>query len=290
MSLFQRAARRPGRLRNLYPRRLATTAESTGLSSLTEEQAEIQDLARRFTREHIIPVAEEYDRTMEYPWPVIKAAHQVGLLNAHIPEAVSFNVDRDILPARGSHILQPPDSTAGQDSAYSKLAYGCSGIQTAIQANSLAEAPVIIAGSEETKKKYLGRMTEEPLVAGYCVTDTVTGPNGTAKTRAEKKGDKWILDGSGVWITNGSHANWFFVLATSKRFAMPRSSMTAFVVDVNTPGIFFGKKEITMGQRCSDTRMLIFDNIEVPEEVQTKRLPLMHIEALLTKSPSYRMS
>lgn len=125
---------------------------------------------------------------------------------------------------------------------------------------------MIIAGSEETKKKYLGRMTEEPLVAGYCVTDTVTGPNGTAKTRAEKKGDKWILDGSGVWITNGSHANWFFVLATSKRFAMPRSSMTAFVVDANTPGIFFGKKEITMGQRCSDTRMLIFDNIEVPEE------------------------
>ncbi|KAG8939202.1 hypothetical protein FRC00_014101, partial [Tulasnella sp. 408] len=110
-------------------------------------------LARKFTREHIVPVAAEYDRTMEYPWPVIKAAHEVGLLNTHIPEAYGG-------PGLGLFECALISE---------ELAYGCTGIQTAIEANGLAEAPVIVAGSEETKKKYLGRMTEEPLVAAYCV-------------------------------------------------------------------------------------------------------------------------
>ncbi|KIO18688.1 hypothetical protein M407DRAFT_156240 [Tulasnella calospora MUT 4182] len=252
MSLFQRAVRHPCRLRNLYVRRLATTAESTGLSfSLTEEQAGIQDLARKFSREHIVPVAAEYDRTMEYPWPVIKAAHQVGLLNTHIPEAYGG-------PGLGLFECALISE---------ELAYGCTGIQTAIEANGLAEAPVIVAGSEETKKKYLGRMTEEPLVAAYCVTEPGAGSDVAAiKTRAEKKGDKWILNGSKMWITNSGHANWFFVLAKSDPSAKAHGSMTGFVVDANTPGIIVGKKEINMGQRCSDTRMVTFENVEVPEE------------------------
>ncbi|KAG8959593.1 hypothetical protein FRC00_001423, partial [Tulasnella sp. 408] len=229
-----------------------------------------QHLARKFTREHIVPVAAEYDRTMEYPWPVIKAAHEVGLLNTHIPEAYGG-------PGLGLFECALISE---------ELAYGCTGIQTAIEANGLAEAPVIVAGSEETKKKYLGRMTEEPLVAAYCVTEPSAGSDVAAiKTRAEKKGDKWILNGSKMCrglqltslsrITNSGHANWFFVLAKSDPTAKAHSSMTGFVVDANTPGIIVGKKEINMGQRCSDTRMVTFEHVEVPEEAFDITRPLV---------------
>jgi acyl-CoA dehydrogenase len=86
------------------------------------------------------------------------------------------------------------------------------------------------------------------------------------KTTARKEGDKWVINGSKCWITNGGKANWYFVLAKSDATAKPHKSMTGFVVDANTPGISIGKKEINMGQRCSDTRMITFDNVVVPEE------------------------
>lgn len=86
------------------------------------------------------------------------------------------------------------------------------------------------------------------------------------QTSARKEGDKWVLNGSKCWITNGGKANWYFVLAKSDASAKPHKSMTGFVVEANTPGISIGKKEINMGQRCSDTRMITFDNVVVPEE------------------------
>lgn len=90
-----------------------------------------------------------------------------------------------------------------------EIAYGCTGVGTALEGNNLAEAPVILAGNEAQKKKYLGRMCEEPLQAGYCVTEPQAGSDvAGAQTRAEKKGDKYILNGQKMWITNGGVANW----------------------------------------------------------------------------------
>jgi acyl-CoA dehydrogenase len=115
---------------------------------------------------------------MEYPWEIIKSAHSAGLLNTHIPEKYGG-------PALG--LLEC--SLISEE-----LAYGCSGIQTAIEANGLAEAPLLVSGSEHIKQKYLGRMTEEPLVASYCVTEPGAGSDvANITTRAEKKGDKWII-------------------------------------------------------------------------------------------------
>lgn len=188
---------------------------------------------------------------MEYPWEVIKKAHEVGLLNTHIPEEFG---------GPGLGLLEC--SLISEE-----LAYGCSGIQTAIEANGLAEAPVLVAGNKEQKAKYLGRMTEEPLVASYCVTEPGAGSDVAGiSTRAEKKGDKWVINGNKMWITNGGHANWYFVLAKTDPSAKPTSSMSGFIVDGDSPGIVKGKKEINMGQRCSDTRMITFENVEVPEE------------------------
>lgn len=174
------------------------TRRYSGVSfGLSEEQRGVQELATRFAREEIVPVAAEYDRTMvsdagatrteqeAYPWPILKKAHKVGLLNTHIPEEY------------GGPGLGLLDCALISES----LAYGCSGIQTAMEANGLAEAPLIVAASDETKRKYLGRMTEEPLMASYCVTEPGAGSDVAGiKTKAVKQGDRWILNGTKMWM------------------------------------------------------------------------------------------
>lgn len=235
-------------------RNFASEAAASGLGpsfKLSEDQEAYQELARRFTAENIIPAARHHDETMEYPWQIIKDAHAAGLVNTHIPEEYG---------GAGLSLLEGALVTE-------ELAYGCSGIQTAIEANGLAEAPLLVAGSHELKQKYLGRMTEEPLVASYCVTEPGAGSDvANITTKAEKKGNKWVLNGTKMWITNGGHANWFFVLAKTDPTQKANKSMTGFIVDGDSAGIIRGRKEINMGQRCSDTRMITFENVEVPEE------------------------
>ena len=142
------------------------------------------------------------------------------------------------------------------------------GMSTAILANGLAEMPVIIAGSDEQKKKYLGRMTEAPLIAAYCVTEPGAGSDvAGVKTRAEKKGDQWVINGSKMWITNGGKANWYFLLARSDPNENKTSkAFTGFIIEANSPGITVGRKEWNMGQRCSDTRGITFEDVVVPNE------------------------
>uniref|UniRef100_I3M7Q8 Medium-chain specific acyl-CoA dehydrogenase, mitochondrial n=1 Tax=Ictidomys tridecemlineatus TaxID=43179 RepID=I3M7Q8_ICTTR len=153
----------------------------------TEQQKEFQATARKFAREEIIPVAAEYDKTGEYPFPLIKR-----------------------------------------------------------------QMPVIIAGNDQQKKKYLGRMTEEPMMCAYCVTEPGAGSDVAGiKTRAEKKGDEYIINGQKMWITNGGKANWYgWLLANSGPIVWP----------------ICRNKELNMGQRCSDTRGIVFEDVKVPKE------------------------
>ncbi|TPX63066.1 hypothetical protein SpCBS45565_g06874 [Spizellomyces sp. 'palustris'] len=218
---------------------------------LTDEQKELQELARKFTANEIVPNAAHHDRTGEYPTEILKKAWEVGLLNLHVPAE------------NGGLGLGVLDCAIVSE----ELAYGCTGIQTAAEANGLAEAPVIIAGNAEQKQKYLGRMTEEPLMCAYCVTEPGAGSDVAGlQTRAVKKGDKWVINGSKMWITNGGKANWYFVLARTDDKASTGKAFTGFIVDADTPGINVGKKEINMGQRASDTRGVTFEEVVVPEE------------------------
>lgn len=213
--------------------------------ALTNEQKEIQQTAQKFAREVIKPAAAELDRTMVYPKEIFNQAWKLGLVNLHIPSeygGLGFGTVEGVIVTE-------------------ELAWGCTGVSTALEANGLAEAPVLVAGNEAQKKKYLGRMTEEPLQAAYCVTEPVAGSDVAGiKTTAEKKGDKWVVNGSKMWITNGGVANWYFLLAKSKE------GFVGFILDADTPGITVGKKEINMGQRCSDTRGITFENVVIPEE------------------------
>merc|ERR1712032_884452 len=167
----------------------------------TEEQQEFLDLAEQFTKNEIIPVAPHYDRTGEYPWPVLKKAHETGLMNLHIPQE-----------------------------------YGGMGLGT---------------------------------LDGCLITEPGAGSDVSGvKTKAEKKGDDWVINGQKMWITNGGVANYYFVLArTNPDPKCPASkAFTGFIVDGDTPGVTPGRKEINMGQRASDTRGITFEDVVVPKE------------------------
>ncbi|XP_013189345.1 medium-chain specific acyl-CoA dehydrogenase, mitochondrial isoform X2 [Amyelois transitella] len=220
---------------------------------LNDEQKALQELARKFTKDEIIPNAAHYDKTGEYPWPIVKKAWSIGLMNSHIPEhcgGMNLGVFDQCLVAE-------------------EIAYGCTGVMTAMEASGLGQAPVILAGTKEQQKKYLGRLIEEPLVAAYCVTEPVAGSDVAGiKTRAEKKGDEWILNGQKMWITNGGVANWYFVLArTNPDPKCPASkAFTGFIVEREWPGVTPGRKEQNMGQRASDTRGITFEDVRIPKE------------------------
>lgn len=120
----------------------------------------------------------------EFPWEVLKTLHGLGLMNLHVPASC------------GGLDLSSMDASIVTE----ELAFGCTGIQTAAEANGLAQSPLVLAASEEQKKKYLGRQTEECLMAAYCVTEPGAGSDVAGiKTRAEKKGDKYVLNGSKMW-------------------------------------------------------------------------------------------
>mmetsp|Transcript_1784 Transcript_1784/g.2679 ORF Transcript_1784/g.2679 Transcript_1784/m.2679 type:complete len:416 (-) Transcript_1784:736-1983(-) len=217
---------------------------------MTEDQRAFQDLARKFAKEEMIPKAAEYDQTMQYPEEIFDKAWELGLVNTHIGEKYG---------GMGLGCLE-------NVIIMEELAYGCTGMMTAIEANSLAQMPVIVGGNDEQKKKYLGRMTEAPLKAAYGVTEPGAGSDVAGiQTTAVKKGDKYVLNGQKMWITNGGVANWYFVLAKTDPAAGPKG-MTGFIVEADSPGITVGRKEINMGQRCSDTRGITFENVEVPAE------------------------
>jgi len=235
----------------------ASTAQHGGTGGIrfdfSEQELQIQQMALKFAKEEIIPKAAHHDRTGEFPMEIIKKAWECGLVNTEIPPTYG-----------GVGLTGDECALAGE-----ALSYGCTGIGPAILANGLAEAPVILAGNEATKKKYLGRMTAEPLIAAYCVTEPGAGSDvAGVKTKAVKKGDQYVLNGQKMWITNGGYANWYFVLARSD--SDPKASagkaFTAFVVDGDSKGIIKGKKELNMGQRCSDTRGITFEDVLVPKE------------------------
>ncbi|XP_013162292.1 PREDICTED: probable medium-chain specific acyl-CoA dehydrogenase, mitochondrial isoform X3 [Papilio xuthus] len=243
-------------------KKLSTTATlaapkpipTTGLCfELNDEQKALQDLARKFTKEEIIPVAAQYDKTGEYPWPIVKKAWELGLMNGHIPEHCG---------GMGLGVMESGITCEA-------TAFGCSGIMAALFINDIGQTPVIIAGNKEQQKKYLGRLIDEPLVAAYGVTEPGAGSDVAGiKTRAEKKGDEWILNGQKMWITNGGVANWYFVLArTNPDPKCPASkAFTGFIVEREWAGVTPGRKEQNMGQRASDTRGITFEDVRIPKE------------------------
>jgi acyl-CoA dehydrogenase len=215
---------------------------------LSDEQKALIDLARQFGEKEMAPKIEHHDRTGEFPWDIIKGAHALGVMNTHVPQE------------QGGLGLSVLDGCLIAE----ELASFCSGMYTAIEANGLAQAPAIVAGTKEQKDEFLAPMISEPQLAAYCVTEPGAGSDVQGiKTTAKKVGNDYVINGSKMWITNGSVATWYFVLAYTDP-AAGVNGMTGFLVPAKTPGIEVGKKEYNMGQRCSDTRGISFTDVKVP--------------------------
>ncbi|HLG20521.1 MAG TPA: acyl-CoA dehydrogenase family protein [Bdellovibrionota bacterium] len=217
---------------------------------LTEEQQQLQQLARDFAQKEMAPKAPHYDQTGEFPKEILKKAWEVGLMNHQIPTEY------------GGPGLKCLDGCLIAE----ETGAACTGIATAMEANMLSEAPVIVGGNDEQKKRFLTPMTEEFKLAAYCVTEPAAGSDVQGiKTTAKKAGNDYVINGEKMWITSASVASWYFVLAytdPSKGY----KGMSTFLVPGETDGIVVGKKEKNMGQRCSDTRGITFTNVKVSEK------------------------
>ena len=213
----------------------------------TEEQLALVDTARKFAAEHIIPVAGEYDEKGEHPEEVFRAAWELGLMNVEVPEAYG---GLGLSTLEGCLISE-------------QLAYGCAGIATSIMCNHLAALPLMIAGSEEQKNKYLGWLTEELIFASYCCSEPEAGSDVAGmRTPLTKDGDGWVLEGQKRWITNGGHASFYTGFATLDP-ALRHKGITAFVIPRDLKGVSVGKKENKMGQRASNTVDVIFEDVRL---------------------------
>jgi acyl-CoA dehydrogenase len=218
---------------------------------LSDEQQALRELAADFARHEIRPAAAHHDETGEYPWEVLRKAHEVGLMNTHIPSEY------------GGAELSAFDGILLAE----ELAWGCTGIGTAMEANGLAQQPVILGASDALKRRYLGPMTEKVSMCAYAVTEPGAGSDVQGmRTQAVKQGDKYILNGAKMWITNAGVADWFFVVALTDPAKKAKGGMSAFIVERGWDGVIVGAKEKNMGQRASDTRGLTFQDVEIPAE------------------------
>jgi acyl-CoA dehydrogenase len=216
---------------------------------VTEEQKALIDTARRFTREQIIPIAAECDRDAKFPMDVFKRAWEIGLVNTTCPAEYG-----------GAALGELENAMMTEE-----LAYGCSGIQTSILANVLTLTPIKLAGSEEQKKKYLGMLTSEPIMASYATSEPGAGSDVAGlTTRFEQHGNDYVLNGQKCWITNASYARFYVVFAT-KDPALRHKGIAAFIIDRDLPGVRPGKKEDKLGQRASDTAVLHLDDVKIPK-------------------------
>jgi acyl-CoA dehydrogenase len=215
--------------------------------TLTDEQKSLREMAHDFAEKEIRPVAWEYDKNGTWPQEIIEKAWELGLLNSHLP------------PEYGGPGLSYFDGTLIEE----EIAWGCSGIGTSLSCNGLAMAPVVIGASDELKKDYLGRLAEGPLLASFCLTEPDAGSDVSGmKTTAVRKGDKWVINGSKSFITNGEYANWYTVYAKTDREAGHRG-ISCFIVPRDA-GVIVDKHEDKMGQRASNTAAITFNDVEIP--------------------------
>jgi acyl-CoA dehydrogenase len=214
--------------------------------SLTDEQKSLRELAHDFAAREIRPVAWELDRDGAWPQAIIDKAHEVGLMNTHLPEEY------------GGAGLNYLDGCLIEE----ELSWGCSGVQTSLGANGLASAPVMLGGSEAVKREFAEELVAEPKLASFCLTEPDAGSDVSGmRTRAVRKGDTYVLNGSKCFITNGSYADWFVVYAKTDPEAGHRG-ISAFLVRRDAT-VIVDKKEDKMGQRASNTATITFNETEV---------------------------
>src|SRR5262245_14131967 len=198
------------------------TGVGAGVSfALTEEQRERRALAREFAEKEIRPRAAEYDEHSTHPADVVAKAHEVGLMNLHIPESLG-----------GPGLSTFDGMLVGEE-----LNWGCSGIGTSILANGLGAGPVLLAGTEEQQRQWLPMLLEAPMHCSFGLTEPGAGSDvARMKSTAVRQGDEYVLNGSKTFITNAGHAEWTVVFAKTDPSKGHRG-ISAFIVPMHAPGV-----------------------------------------------------
>ena len=215
---------------------------------LTEAEITLRNKARKFALEHLAPVSKKYDEEETFPGEILKLMGKEGYLGLFVPKEYGGS---------GGGVMDL--SLVSEE--FSRV---CCGISTAYAANALATYPIILFGNHEQKSKYLVPVAKGDIFAAFGLTEPNAGSDAAGiQTTAVKDGDHYILNGTKQWITNGGEAGVYTVFASTDRSRGPRG-LTAFIVEADTPGFTYGKKEDKLGIRCSSTRVLMFENCRVP--------------------------
>jgi acyl-CoA dehydrogenase len=229
------------------------TAIETGVAggisfALTPEQRELRALSREFAEKEIRPKAAEYDEHQTHPADIVQKAHELGLMNVHIPEELG-----------GPGLPGFEGMLIGEE-----LSWGCSGIAVSIVANMLGAGPVLIAGSDEQKREWLPPLLDEPILCSFALSEPDAGSDAARiKTVAERRGDEYVLNGSKMFITNAGHAAWSVVFASTDR-SKGHKGLSAFVVPMDAEGVSIEKHLDKMGQRATDTSAFALNDVVVP--------------------------
>ncbi len=217
---------------------------------LTEEQEELKKIARRIALEKVKPVREKYDREAIFPWDIVKVFAEAGFFELYIPEDYG---------GAGGGVFELCLVTE-------ELSRICGGIALAVAATALGTFPIIISGNDEQKKKYLPDLAAGKMIAAFGLTEPLAGSDaGAIRTTAVRDGDYYILNGSKCFITNGSEAKIYTVIASTDPGKGTRGA-SAFIVEEGFEGFSYGKIEDKMGIRASATSELIFQDCKVPVE------------------------
>jgi len=217
---------------------------------ITDEQRMVTELARSLAREKIAPVAAHHDETETYPEEVMRLLAQQGLMAIWIPEAYGGN---DLGALAVALVAE-------------ELAWACAATATNWGATALGSYPILLAGTEAQKRRYLPGIAAGERLAAYSLSEPDAGSDaGALRTTAVRRGDRYVLNGTKLWCSNGSNADVLTLFATvdPRRGA---KGITAFIVERGLPGFSVGKKERKMGIRASPTVALHLQDCEVPME------------------------
>jgi alkylation response protein AidB-like acyl-CoA dehydrogenase len=217
---------------------------------LTDEQRAVRDLVREIARERIAPLAAQVDETEEYPAEQLKLLAQQGVMGLFIPEAYG-----------GSGAGALAFCLAAEE-----LAWACAATSTIFLVQNLGGYPIVMAGSEAQKGRYLPRLATGEITAAFSLSESGSGSDAASlRCAAVRRGDRYVVNGSKMWVTNGSHAG-VITLFVSIDHGKRARGVTALLIEPGMPGFTVGKHEKKMGIRGSPTVALHFSDCEVPLE------------------------
>ena len=218
--------------------------------ALTDEQKALRALAREFAEKEIRPRAAAYDEHSTHPADVVAKAHELGLMNAHIPAEFG-----------GAELSGFDGMLIGE-----QLSWGCAGIAVSIVGNTLGVVPLLIAGTDEQRRRFIAPLVDEPLLCSFALTEPNAGSDVSGiQTTATRRGDEYVLSGSKMFITNAGHASWLVVFASTDRTKGHRG-LSAFIVPMDLEGVVLERHLDKMGQRATDTSAVAFQEVRVPVE------------------------